>query len=362
MLVTLICFIIGAAFYYGFKFAYPFLIAIVISFFINPFVNFLESRTKMHRGLATFIVILMIFAIITGILTIIILQLINGLTYLNNVVPSHIQVLSKDIQAYFSNTVLPMWSHFTHLVNSLDQSQQLTIQDNMNHLGQRLATNLSNIGSHIISILTNFVVQLPNLVTSLVIIFLATFFITKDWFKLGDYFSKKLPETAVESINSIYIELRHAFMGFVRAHLTLISITALIILVGLMILRVAHPVTIAFLSGLADMLPYLGTGCVFVPWIIYCYFSHEYFMTIGLSILYAVVIIQRQVMEPKIISSNIGLNPLPTLVSLFIGFKLLGFLGLALGPVILIVINTLSQAHVFRNIWSYIIGDRTLPK
>ncbi|WEG13905.1 sporulation integral membrane protein YtvI [Pullulanibacillus sp. KACC 23026] len=362
LLVAAICVLIGAAFYYGIKYAYPFIIAIILSFFLNPVVTFIQVKTNMHRGVATFIVIFLIFAVISGIVTLIILQLINGLVYLNDVVPSHVQLLSRYIQSYFVNTLLPMWGHITHLISTLDQSEQLTIQDNMNHLGQKLATNLSNLGTHVITYLTNMVVSLPNIITGLIFICLATFFMTKDWYKLGDYFDSKLPESVSRSLQNVYEGLRQAFLGFIRAHLTLISITAVIILIGLVVLRVAHPVTIAFLTGLADMFPYLGTGSVFLPWIIYSYFSKQYFMAIGLAILYAVVIIQRQIMEPKIISSNIGLNPLPTLVAIFIGFKLLGFLGLVLGPIVLIVINTLSQADVFRNIWSYIIGDRTLPK
>ncbi len=362
ILVAFIGFLICAAFYYGFKYAFPFLIAIVISFFLNPLVTALEKNTKLHRGVATFIIIFLIVALFSGVVTFIIIQLINGLTYLNTEVPSHVQILSRYIQAYVTNTLLPTWTHITHLINSLDQSQQLTIEQNMNHIGQRLANGLSDFGTRIITLLTNFIVSLPNIVTIVVFICLATFFITKDWYKLGEAFQDKLPESIVESLNNIYEGLRKAFMGFVRAHLTLISITALIVLVGLLILRVAHPVTIAFLTGLADFLPYLGTGTVFIPWIVYCYFSGHYFMTIGLAILYAVVIIQRQVMEPKIISSNIGLNPLPTLVALFVGFKLFGFLGLVLGPIVLIIFKTLSQAMVFQNIWKYVIGDRTLPK
>jgi sporulation integral membrane protein YtvI len=362
LLVAMVCFLIGMLFYYGLKFAYPFLIAIIISFFINPLVNFLEKKARIHRGLATFIVIFLIFAAIIGIATIIVVQLINGLTYLNVEVPSHIQTLTSDIQTYFFSHILPVWERITHLISTLNQTQQLAIQENINRLGQKLASNLSRFGTNVITFLTNFIVSLPNVITVLIFVFLATFFITKDWYKLGDYFGSKLPESALKSSLAIYDDLRRAFMGFVRAHLTLISITTFIVMLGLIILRVDHPITIAFLAGLADFLPYLGTGTVFLPWIIYSYFSGHFYMTIGLSVLYGIVIVQRQIMEPKIISSNIGLSPLPTLVAIFISFKLFGLIGLIIGPTTLIVFKTLSHANVFYNLWNYIIGARTLPK
>ena len=101
--------------------------------------------------------------------------------------------------------------------------------------------------------------------------------------------------------------------------------TTVIVLIGLLILRVPYAITIAIITGVVDLLPYLGTGAVFVPWVIYVFFTGDTAFAIGLLILYIVVIVQRQIMEPKVLSSNIGLDPLATLVALFVGFKLFGF-------------------------------------
>ena len=63
--------------------------------------------------------------------------------------------------------------------------------------------------------------------------------------------------------------MKKALLGFIKAQLTLISITLIIVLIGLLILRVEYAITIALITGIVDLLPYLGTGAVFVPWIIY---------------------------------------------------------------------------------------------
>src|SRR5699024_5835394 len=117
-------------------------------------------------------------------------------------------------------------------------------------------------------------------------------------------------------------DLKKALLGYLKAQLTLISITGAIVFVGLLILHVDYALTIAVATGLIDLLPYLGTGIVFVPWIIYMFFTGNYFLTIGLAVLYAIVLIQRQIMEPKIVSSNIGLDPLATLIAIFVGIQL----------------------------------------
>ena len=95
---------------------------------------------------------------------------------------------------------------------------------------------------------------------------------------------------------------------------------------------------------------------MFVPWIIYAAMSGDVPFAIGLGVLYVVVLVQRQIMEPKILSSSIGLDPLATLIALFVGFKLLGFLGLIAGPVLLVVIRALHSANVFHDLWRFIKG------
>ena len=114
----------------------------------------------------------------------------------------------------------------------------------------------------------------------------------------------------------VYIELRKAFFGFIRAQVTLISITGAIVLAGLLILRVKYAFALAFVIGLIDLLPYLGTGFIFVPWIIYEFIVQNYSLGIGLLVLYIIIIVQRQMMEPKVVSVNIGISPLVTLIAI----------------------------------------------
>lgn len=78
-----------------------------------------------------------------------------------------------------------------------------------------------------------------------------------------------------------------------------------------------------------------------------------------MSILYGVVLIFRQIIEPKVVAENVGLDPLLTLVALFVGLQIFGFLGLIIGPVSLVLINALVKAKVFTDIWRYIKGTET---
>jgi sporulation integral membrane protein YtvI len=254
--------------------------------------------------------------------------------------------------------LLPLYDVLSHKYSQLGIGQQDTIRSNIQSIGNSIIDFGKTILTGVLNGLTVFITLLPNTATVLVISILSTFFISKDWFKLKERIENKTPERIKGYAIFIFADLRKAFFGYIRAHLTLISITTVIVLIGLLILRIPFAVTIALIIGFADLLPYLGTGTIFVPWILYTFLTSDFSLTIGLSILFAVVIVCRQVMEPKIISSNIGLNPLPTLIALFVGFKLLGFLGLILGPVTLVIFSTLYRANVFHEIWNYVIGKK----
>ncbi|MFF2450484.1 sporulation integral membrane protein YtvI [Neobacillus sp. NPDC058068] len=347
------------AFYYLSTLTYPFLIGLIIALFINPIVNFFEKKWKMPRVLAVFVALIVIFAVFAGLITLLVAEIVTGANYLATVVPEHLDTLIGYIEDYFTGQILPFYDHLTSLFNKLGAGQKETISNNIQNIGQKIGTTAGSFIKNLFGIIPNILSWLPNAATVLVFSLLATFFISKDWYRLSGLGGKLLPEKAKTSGRTVFIDLKKALFGFIKAQVTLISITTVIILIGLLVLRVDYAITIALVTGIVDVLPYLGTGLVFVPWIIYTAISGNMGLAIGLGVLYIIVLVQRQVMEPKILSSSIGLDPLATLIALFVGFKTIGFLGLIVGPVTLVIISTLYRANVFHDIWGFIMGKET---
>lgn len=345
--------------YYTASVTYPFIIAFALAFLINPVVTFLEKRWKIHRGLSVIITLLIILSLFAGLITVLIAEMVNGFIYLADVVPENFRKLVDYLESFFFAQILPLYHQLAAMFDNLDPSQRTTIIENIQSVGSQITAALTNLMQGAATGISRFIVGLPNFATVFIFSLLATFFISKDWYRLSNMFKKLIPEQALKSGGSVYTELRKTLIGFIKAQATLISITAVIVLTGLLILRVDYAITIALIIGLVDLLPYLGTGLVFVPWIVYNFFIGNYFLTIGLSVLYGIVIVQRQIMEPKILSSNIGLDPLATLIALFVGFKLFGFLGLIIGPVLLVVGKTLHQVGVFKQMWGFVIGKNS---
>ncbi|UII55155.1 sporulation integral membrane protein YtvI [Cytobacillus spongiae] len=346
-------------FFYLSKVTYPFLIGLAIAFLINPLVNLLTNKGKMPRALAVFVALIIIFAVFAGLITLLVAEIVSGAEYLAKVVPTHIETLIDYIEQFIAGQIIPLYNQLTSLFNNLDSGQKDTILSNIEDVGKNIGTTVGDFIQNFFLNIPNILSWFPNAATVIIFSLLATFFISKDWYRLSTIGGKILPNRAKSSSKTVVADLKKALFGFVKAQLTLISITTVIILVGLLILRVDYAITIALVTGIVDIIPYLGTGAVFVPWIIYELIAGETSLAVGLTVLYIVVIVQRQVMEPKVLSSSIGLDPLATLVSLFVGFKLIGFLGLIVGPVTLVIITTLHKANVFRDLWSFIKGKES---
>lgn len=349
--------VVGAiALFYVSKVTYPFIIGFLIAFLMNPLVNFFETKAKMPRALAVIVALILIISVFAGLITLLVVEIASGTEYLARVVPEHLVTLIDYIEHLFAAQIIPLYNQLAGLFQNLDTGQQDTIMDNIQNVGTTIGTTAGNFIQDFFGKIPNILSWFPNAATVLIFSLLGTFFISKDWYRLSKLGTRFLPARAKSSSKTVFADLKKALFGFVKAQATLISLTTVIILIGLLILRIDYAITIALVTGIVDIVPYLGTGAVFVPWIIYETLSGDISTAIGLGILYIVVIVQRQVMEPKILSSNIGLDPLATLIALFVGFKTIGFLGLIAGPVVLVLINTLQRANVFRDLWIWIKG------
>jgi sporulation integral membrane protein YtvI len=143
-------------------------------------------------------------------------------------------------------------------------------------------------------------------------------------------------------------ELSKAGIGFIKAQIILSLITFFMAFVGLSILQVSYTALLSLLIVIVDILPILGTGSVLVPWAIVAILQGNHFLGIGLIILFLVITVVRRIVEPKVYSSSLGISPLAALISLYIGFKLLGIVGVFLGPAMVIVYDTLKKANVIK--------------
>jgi len=128
-------------------------------------------------------------------------------------------------------------------------------------------------------------------------------------------------------------------------------VTFIELAVGLSLLSVDRAITIAALIAVIDILPVLGTGGVVVPWIIVELIKGNIPFAVGLVVLYLVIIIVRNILEPKLVGNQIGLHPLVMLMCMYVGLKIFGIIGIFVLPVAVVILNHLhdnDKIHFFK--------------
>lgn len=332
----------------------PFLFGWLIAYILNPLVHILQKRARMPRWLAVTVSLLLFLGISVGLVTIAVTNIVLEISDVAALIQNNMEKWKTSFTDYInSEPIQNLINRITTYYNENPQYQD-TINSNLNSTGRTVTDFVSHTVSYVVNNVLFLAASLPNMATVTVVALLAAFFISADWERLRRKLNEWTPGFISRPTRLVWTDLQKALFGYMRAQLILISITALVVIIGLLILRVEYAITIGLLIGLVDLLPYLGTGAAMVPWIIYCFIQDNYYLGIGLSILYGIILIARQILEPKILATSIGLEALPTLIAMYVGLKLFGFLGLIIGPVTLILLTTFHRSGVFRDLWRYV--------
>jgi sporulation integral membrane protein YtvI len=347
-----------AAVYYVAPLVAPFLFGWLIAYILNPLVNLLQRRARIPRWLAVTLSLLLFLTVSVGLITVAVTNIVLEINDLSLMIQNNLNQWKTWFTDYVnSEPIQNLIERFITYYNENPQYQN-TIQSNLTSTGKTVTDFVSLVVKFILDNIVAIITSLPNMATVTIVALLAAFFISNDWKKLQGKLNAWTPDFIVQPTKLVWADLQRALFGYLRAQLILISITAMVVIIGLLILRVEYAITIGLLIGLVDLMPYLGTGAAMVPWLTYAFIQHDLYLGIGLSILYGIILVARQILEPKVLATSIGLDALPTLISMYVGLKLFGFLGLIIGPVTLILLATFHRSGVFRSIWRYIVDGK----
>ncbi|MDO7906107.1 sporulation integral membrane protein YtvI [Paenibacillus sp. JX-17] len=346
------------AMYWLFPLIYPFLIAWLIAYAMNPLVRLLQRRARMPRWLAVTLSLLIYIGGLLLVLSAAVTRIVKEIINLSQSFDVYVQNF-RDLFVSMtqSESIQNIISQINNFIKE-NPDYQKTINNNIDKTTQTVSSAVTDIVTGFFNWLLNLLSSLPNMGAVLIVVILATFFISKKWTLLGQSSANWVPAVVRKPVSTIWRDLQKALFGYLRAQLILISITAVVVIIGLLVLRVPSAFTIGLMIGLVDLLPYLGVGLVMIPWLIYAFMSHDIPLGIGLSVLYGIILIARQIIEPKVLASSVGLDPLATLIAMFIGLKLFGVLGLIIGPVSLVILDAFNRANVFRDLRTYVLSGR----
>lgn len=332
--------VVSLIIYFSFKFLlvylFPFLIGLIITALVQKPSAFISQKIKVKKGTCAAVLVALTYILLFAILFFFGYEIINAIFLLY-------EGFSENLN-YFEGLIESVSQKLSTMANSFPTG----VKDSFLAVLENLITSVANsITLFLSELAASAASYAPGVLVSIVVTIVASLYIAKD------YDSVKRLATGLVSDKICHLLLRvkeitlTKILKIIKGYILILLITFAELSIGFLLLKIENAVLLALLIAFLDVLPVLGTGTVLIPWGIINIILGNYWLGAGLVILYVIVLIIRSIIEPKIISRQVGLHPLITLLCIFIGLKLFGFIGLFLLPLIVILIYNLIREGEF---------------
>lgn len=319
----------------------PFVLAWIISLIANPLIRFLEQKVKIVRKHSSILLVVLVLAGIIALFYFGISWVIREAIYFMKDWPN----IWKGIQVEMEHVMM----RIQPLLERLPDPIQLRIDGIINNLGDWLSSFISQISVPTIEIAGDVVSKIPGIVVNIFITILSSYFFLADKEKIGEFFGRLIPKSVQHYLNLMKAKCRELIGGYFMAQFRIMFVIFIILMIGFAILGVSYYGLVAFLVAFLDMLPVFGTGTILIPWAVIKLVLGDYYTAVGMIIIYLVTQGVRQLIQPKIVGDSMGLDPMATLVFMYLGFKFQGVAGMILAVPVGLALIELYHIGIFDN-------------
>ncbi|MCI8378366.1 MAG: sporulation integral membrane protein YtvI [Lachnospiraceae bacterium] len=334
------------------SFFMPLIIAWILATIVNPIVVFLENKIKIMRKHGSAIVIVLA------------LLLVGGLIYMAiHALIVQIVLLVQDLPEVYGQVMLNLQESLNELhqkFHFIPGNLQQILDDNDDKINEFVFSFFDSLKTDSISAVGNFASSIIDIFVLVVLTLMISYFFVAKRDEIRGGIKKYMPQGIKNFWNMAMDTCLRALAGYIKACFQIMIIVFIILFVifgGIM--HVKYASLLALLTAFLDFLPFLGTGIIITPWAIYCAITGEYVNVIILVVTYVICLLAHRLLEPKLVGDSVGMSPFATLISMFIGYRLIGMLGLILGIPVGMVIMAFREKGMFE---SYIRGVKILAK
>ena len=333
--IAFLAFAVIMGFRYLFPVLLPFLIAWGLSLVIRPLAGKLSVRLRLPKKLCATLLLLLFLGLLFAIIWLSIDRLAAELgEFVNNFLDRSSDGAEENRDFFaFAAEKIPFLARFSAYREEINQ----LLADSVSGVMVTLSAELPNLIASLLS-------ALPDLLFVVLITVISGFYFCTSENDLLHSLVLCLPVSVQKRLPVWKGRIKTFSWRFLRAYLLLLLLTFALLLAGFLILRQKYAFLLALVIALVDLLPVLGVGTVLVPWACIAFVSRQYFFGVGLLILYVVVLVVRQVVEPKVLGKSFGLHPVFALFATFAGWYLFGFLGMLISPIVAVLIKLLLES------------------
>lgn len=352
---------------YCFSMFLPFMVAFFIAIIVQRPTNFLTRKTKIKKGITATILVLLVYLIVAALISLIGVKLVDGVKSLI----AFIQGKLTDIPTLIEN--IKNWSLNTirFLPDSLEARAAKSMVPFFDALKEKSATeiagfimdkasngekfSLSSLSTPL-SGLWSTAKQIPSAFVAVMITIVSSCFMAVDYDRLVKFIKGQISPENEKKLSATKRIVFKSLGKLIKSYILIICITGIELFIGLNFLTLigiykdGNIIALSLIIAVLDILPVIGTGTFMVPWAIYSLITGKLGLAIGLFVVYAIIYVVRQIIEPKIVGGTVDLPPFVTLMGMYIGSQLFGVIGIFLVPILIIIIKLLNDEGII-HIW-----------
>ena len=321
----------------------PFLIGFLFAFILRPLIDFASRHCTVQRKIIAVLLLIVFYIFLTAITIV-----------LGSRVAVLIRTLIGMIPGVYNDMIQPalisLQDTLENLFVNLDPAFGQSVERVGDALMEALSSGITRLAGIALEYATSFATSLPSALVKMLMTIISSFFFVADYDMLANFLLLQLSKDHREMLLKIKTKGIDVLLKFLRAYAILMTLTFVEMFIGLLLLRVDNALLIALVTAVVDILPILGTGTVLIPWGAALLILGNYPLGIGILLLYAIITVVRQTLEPRVVGNQIGLYPLATLACMFVGTYLFGVVGLFGLPIIATIALQLDRSgdiHIF---------------
>lgn len=295
----------------------PFILGILVAWLVVAISRLFRSKSKLLRILIIFVIYGLLGFSISLIIT-------KSISVISSIV--------KWLPEFYELKLLPLatmvYEHIAQGISVLDPALIHALERMLESVLSSMQSVISTLSGYAVGLISGLATGVPSLILSLLAMIFSTVFVAKDFETIKSFAASNLPQKVKRILESIWIYLRDTLFVVIRSYALIMLLTFTELSVLFSLFGIEHAILKAALIAVLDILPILGTGGIMIPWAVVSLVLGYTRLGIELFIIYGIVTVVRNYVEPKIVGAQLGLHPIITLVAMFVGLRLFGFLGL----------------------------------
>lgn len=314
----------------------PFVYAFIIAFFLRKPARSIAEKLRIPRTPVSIVLILLFYGILGLIVSVLAIK-----------TAARVQQIFIDLPDIYRDQIEPLLFSisdiFENSIKQIDPSFVEIVNNNFNQITSQLGDMVSKISLNFVGMLSNKISFIPAIFIKTLIMIISTFFIAIDFDKISGFIHRQLNDRGREVFAEIKDYMVNTLFVVIKSYILIMSITFVELFIGLSLLKVDNALIISLIIAVFDILPVVGTGGIVIPWGVITIIQGNLTLGISLLVLYLIITVIRNILEPKIVGSQLGLHPVITLMSMFVGVSLAGGLGLFGFPIMLSLLCHLNR-------------------